>query len=194
MPGGAAEPPKKLHELWRPEVLDEVVRLVEVGNYRLAAGLACGVKRTTWENWMLWARGGHEPYAEFGTRLDAAEAKAHCWHVENMRNHAKGDNHVVLKDAKGNEVGVRTIGDWRPSTWWLSRKFAHDWSEKATLQQAAETAIQQEEIELSIPLLEQYLAKVGYRLLPLNEDTGRNTTTEVSNDTRQGSKGRKDAG
>lgn len=191
MPGGHPEPPKALHELWRPEIIDEIVRKVEVGNYRLAAAMACGVKRTTWENWMLWGRSGFEPYAELGARLDAAEALAHCWHVENMRNHATGQNWRVLCDKDGNEKKLVPCGDWRPSTWWLSRKFAHDWSEKATLQQAAETAIQQEEIELSIPLLEQYLSKVGYRLLPLAEEPGRDT--ELNNGTKQKgrSKGRR---
>lgn len=193
MAANQPNPPKKLHELWREDVLAEILSAIEDGNYRSVSARAQGVKDTTWDEWMRWGNAGVEPYAEFLSRVVRAEAAACVWHTRNMKSHAKGENHVILHDSKGNETGVRTVGDWRPSTWWLSRKFAQDWSEKATLQQAAETAIAEEQIELSIPLLEQYLAKAGYRLLPLDTEPGR-SDTEVSNDSRQTSSAKKGRG
>lgn len=185
--------PQKLHELFVQPILDGIVDSIEKGNYRWTAARARGVKRAVWEDWARWASAGVEPYASFWERIESAEAIACEWHVENMRKVAGGLNTVPIHDKDGNEIGVRTVGDWRPSTWWLSRKFTKDWSEKATLQQAAETAIAEEQIELSIPLLEQYLAKVGYRLLPLDTEPGR-SDTEVSNDTRQASSAKKGRG
>ena len=190
---GKANPPKNLHRLWTDEVLDEIVSAISDGNYRAVAARSQGVRDTVWDEWMRWGGAGVEPYATLLDRVVKAEAEACVWHVRNMKSHAKGENHVILHDKDGKEIGVRTVGDWRPSSFFLSRKFAQDWSEKATLQQAAETAIAEEQIELSIPLLEQYLAKAGYRLLPLDTEPGR-SDTEVSNDSRQTSSAKKGRG
>lgn len=185
-------PPTKPHRLFTTDVLNAIVEHVSQGNYKGAAARAQGVTRSVWDQWLRWGNAGIEPYAEFVGRVESAEAAAHVYFVALMKKAAAGDNVVVLHDADGREVGVRTVGDWRAAAWWLSRKFAHDWSEKATLQQAAETAIQQEEIELSIPLLEQYLSKLGYRLLPMAEEPGRDT--ELNNGTKQKGRSKRRSG
>lgn len=167
--GTRNEPPKKPHRLFVPEVLDEIVLAVEDGVWPETAARANGVAHAIWCEWMRWGRSGFEPYAELVERIETAAAAGNVFHVRNIKRCAAGDNVVVLHDAEGNEVGVRTAGDHRPSVFWLSRKDPKRWSEKETLRQAAEEAIAKDEMQLPLELLERYMAKAGYRLVPLDE-------------------------
>lgn len=190
--GTRYSPPEKPHRLFKEDLLEEVLSAVEDGCFPSTAARASGIATTTWEEWLRWGRLGFEPYADLVDRLEQSEAKACVWHVRNMKKHAAGDGVVILKDAKGNETGVRTVGDWRPSTWWLARKFAKQWAEKEVLRQVAEEAIEDEKIELPIPLLKQYLAKLGFDVVPLNDSPGRSTqeTKDATSKSKRGAKPR----
>ncbi len=180
--GTRLKPPKQPHRLFVPKVLDEIVASVNDGVWPETAARAQGVAHAIWYEWVRWGRAGHEPYAEFIDRVETGEAVANQWHVRNMRKCASGDNVIVLRDASGNEVGVSKVGDWRPSTWWLSRKFPKQWSEREALRQAAEDAIAKDEMQLPLELLEKYLEKAGYKLVPLDKEAGRETKENGEDD------------
>ena len=171
--GTRNKPPKQPHRLFVPEVLDAIVGAVSDGCWPETASRAKGVAPAIWFEWLRWGRAGFEPYAEFVDRVESAEAEANVWHVQNVKRCAKGDNVVILHDKDGNEVGVKTVGDWRPSTWWLCRKFPRQFSEREALRQAAEDAIAKDEMQLPLELLEKYLEKAGYKLVHLDKEAGR---------------------
>lgn len=179
------EPPKKPHKKWTPEVLEEIIAAVEDGCWQRTSALAAGVPGTIWDEWARWGKAGYEPYASFLVDLEIAEGRGILWWVRVIKKHASGESVYVLKDNDGNETGVKNIGDWRPATWFLSRKDPKRFSEKETLRQAAQEALEQEQIELSIPVLENYLGKLGWGLVPLNDQSAAGHTAKETPDAKR---------
>lgn len=180
--GTRLEPPQKIPKHFEEKVLEQILESIEYGAWPGTCALAAGVPKTAWDEWVRWGREGHEPFAAFMQRVEASKAAANLFHVKTLHRHSSGDCVVTLEDKDGNEVGVRTVGDWRPSAWWLSRMYASQFSEKEVLRAAAHEAIEKDQIQLSIPLLEQYLLKAGYRLVQL-EASGRNQEASDGSDT-----------
>ena len=59
-----------------PEIEVDILNLVAAGNTLIHSGRAAGITGDTAKNWVKWGRAGKKPYAEFVTKLDAAEAKS----------------------------------------------------------------------------------------------------------------------
>jgi len=140
-------PPKKPHRQWTTEIRQEILSHILDGVGIEEAGRIAGVTKSVFADWRAWGKRGIEPYAQFYEAIDVTVHQEEAWHVKNLRKHA-GE-------------------DWRASTWWLARKYPKKYSEKHLIAEAAKEAVEEGRVRLSIPVLREYLAKLGYDLVPL---------------------------
>ena len=114
--GGPGSGPKK-GQKWAgaptkltQQLFDEIIRLIEVGNYFETACHACGVPAITGRNWLRKganAKSKDGLYARFVTAYKKAEAKAEASAIVRIRTHS----------AKA----------WQADAWYLERKFPKKW-------------------------------------------------------------------
>jgi transposase len=79
------------------ELRDEIVALVEVGNFPETAAEACGVDRSTFYRWKNRGDDGEEPYRDFCDAIARARAKAKVDLLATVQTHAslpKGGAHA----------------------------------------------------------------------------------------------------
>lgn len=137
---------------------DLAIEFTEQGATLYLAAEACRISHRTIDNWVSRGKQGEAPYAEWYERLQAAQASVTMEFIACVRRASVGD-----KSYKG---------DWRAAAFWLSRRRPREFAEKEVLRQAANEAVENDEVELSIPVLENYLSRAGYKLVKngANED------------------------
>ena len=107
------------------EVQATIVEALKAGNYRSTAAAAAGIHRNTLINWERWGEEGREPYADFLTAMQKAEAEAEMALVSEIR-HA--------------EPGIPTVKSpdlWQAKAWILERRYGGKWCARVK-QQVAE--------------------------------------------------------
>ncbi len=98
-----------------PKIQERIIQAISLGNYRKDAAAFAGVDPATVHRWMV--RGANEPQSEYGTfRRAVQEAEARS------KVAAMG---CVTKAARD--------GDWKAASWWLSRKYPHQYSDRSQL-------------------------------------------------------------
>ncbi len=98
-----------------PDVQQRIVQAITIGTHRQDAAEYAGIDAATFRRWMT--RGLEEPdgpYSEFRTAIVEAEARAKIT--------AMG---CITKAARD--------GDWKAASWWLQKKYPHQFSEQSQL-------------------------------------------------------------
>ena len=101
-----------------PETQAAIVAALEKGNYRATAAAAAGIHRNTLLDWEKRGESGEEPYVDFLTAMQQAEAKAEMDLVEEIRN------------ARPGTPGVSGADLWQAKAWMLERRWGAKWSGK----------------------------------------------------------------
>jgi len=101
---GVGTPPKLLTD----ELANELVGLLQAGNYAAVACRAVGISTKTFRDWMKRGAKGDEQYVELHARVERARAQAESRHVA-----------VITKAA--------IQGQWQASAWLLEREFPDRW-------------------------------------------------------------------
>ncbi len=102
--------------LLTPELAARIVEMVREGNYRRTAMRACGLSHNVIRNWEKLGEEGKEPYAEFTTALQEAEALSEAELLAEVRN------------ARPQVVGVSGPDLWQARLAVLERRFPARWS------------------------------------------------------------------
>lgn len=105
-----------------PETQAAIVAALERGNYRSTAAAAAGIHRNTLMNWERWGEEGREPYVDFLTAMQAAEARAEMALVDEIRN------------AQPAVTGGRGADMWAARAWILERRYGAKWSSRVKAQ------------------------------------------------------------
>jgi transposase len=109
--------PQGRKTLLTPELQDQIVELIRLGNYAQDAAGACGISEATYYNWLdrgkveaerLKLSENSKPKAEEKPFLEFLEA------VEKARREATARNVAVIQKAA---IG----GTWQAAAWWLER-------------------------------------------------------------------------
>ena len=98
-----------------PEIRQRIVQAISIGTHRQDAAEYAGIDAATLRRWMT--RGLEEtdgPYAEFRTAIVEAEARAKI-------------------TAMGCITKAARAGDWKAASWWLQKKYPHQFSEQSQL-------------------------------------------------------------
>ena len=74
-----------------PDVETDILNLVGAGNTLLHSARAAGVTASTLRNWQKQAEAGRQPYAEFWSKVDIAQARAITGAVDSVKSAAKTD-------------------------------------------------------------------------------------------------------
>lgn len=97
--------------LLTPQLADELVQLLQAGNYVAVACRAVGISAKTFRDWMkrgATSAAKNAPYRELRERVDRARAQGESRHVA-----------VVTKAA--------IAGSWQASAWLLEREYPERW-------------------------------------------------------------------
>jgi transposase len=108
-----------------PDVQAAIVDALRKGNYRSTAAAAAGIHRNSLTNWEKWGEEGREPYADFVTAMQQAEAQAEMDLVSEIRNAEPGIPTVKSPDL------------WQAKAWILERRYGGKWCARVK-QQVAE--------------------------------------------------------
>jgi len=106
---------------FNPELGDQIVRAVKVGNFRKSAAEIAGVTDRSIRNWLK--RG-----AEYDKAIEAGEIPA--WPADDQFSAFRRD--LLQAEAEFENSLVQNIvsagaDDWRASAWLLERRTAHHW-------------------------------------------------------------------
>jgi hypothetical protein len=108
-----------------PELQNELVQLIEAGNYPDVAAEAVGIGRATFFRWRKFGKDGDERYAAFETAITRAIAAAETG---------------LIRDAKAGDEKGESFGPAKAALEILQRRFSRRWSAKVTHEIADMTA------------------------------------------------------
>lgn len=95
-------------------MMDRLVKLIQVGNYKENAAAMCGISRATFNNWLLRGARGEAPFTELLAGVEKAQA-----------------------EAVGHKVATITAAsqkNWQAAAWWLERTNPRKWGRKDALE------------------------------------------------------------
>ncbi len=101
-----------------PETQATICDALEKGNYRATAAASAGIHRNTLIDWEKRGEAGEEPYVDFLTAMQMAEAKAEMALVEEIRHAEPG-----IPNVRGADL-------WQAKAWMLERRYGGKWSGK----------------------------------------------------------------
>lgn len=122
-----------------PEVYVTVIEAIEAGNYRHVACKMAGIHRDTLNGWEQRAKSGEEPFAEFVTDLEKAEATCEVRLLSE------------IKGAQGAIVGVSGPELWQARAWVLERRFPKRWAARVRQNVAEEIGALVEKLQARLP-------------------------------------------
>lgn len=98
------------------EVSALIIEAIEAGNYRHVACKMAGIHRDTLSGWEQRAKTGEEPFVEFVTDLEKAEASCEARLLAEIRH------------AQPAVTGVSGPDQWTARAWVLERRFPKRWA------------------------------------------------------------------
>lgn len=115
-----------------PELIDQVVTAIRLGNYAQTACELVGIGTTTYYRWLETAEKSGSPaiYREFRDALKQAEAEAEVRTVARIMRAAED-------------------GTWQASAWYLERKHPEKWGKNDKIRQEV-SGINGEPIEVAV--------------------------------------------